>query len=270
MTTVDLLAPAKVNLCLHVTGQRSDGYHLLDSIVMFADLGDRIALAPAPAMALTVTGPRAAGVPDDARNLCWKAADRYGRAVSITLDKHLPAAAGIGGGSSDAAAVLRGLERMTGRPPAFDPLALGADVPVCMLGRAARMTGIGEGVEPLDLPPLPAVLVNPGIEVPTPSVFRALPSKHNPPLDPIPEGAAPGVLIDWLATQRNDLEPPARAQAPVIGAVLAALAPARLARMSGSGATCFGLCDSLTDAQALADAIQAAHPGWWVAAVTLS
>lgn len=270
MTTAKGFAPAKINLALHVTGVRGDGYHLLDSVVMFANIGDDLTVTLADQTSLRITGPRAAGVPDDASNLCWRAAEAFGTPAAITLDKHLPAAAGIGGGSSDAAAVLRGLARLTGRAAAGDPLTLGADLPVCMLASAARMSGIGEAVTPLSLPALPAVLVNPGVCVATPAVFKALPHKDNPPLGDIPQGVSGGDFINWLASTRNDLEPPARALAPAITDVLAALAPARLARMSGSGATCFGLCDTGADAVALAGAIRAAHPDWWVASCTLT
>ncbi|SMX37816.1 4-(cytidine 5'-diphospho)-2-C-methyl-D-erythritol kinase [Maliponia aquimaris] len=266
----DGFAPAKVNLSLHVTGQRADGYHLLDSLVMFADVGDRVTVAPAPVMSLRVTGPRAAGVPEDARNLCWKAAEPFGLPVAITLDKHLPAAAGIGGGSSDAAAVLRAMEALTGRPSPMPVARLGADVPVCLLGRAARMRGIGADIQPLEIAPLHAVLVNPGVAVSTPEVFRALARKDNPAMTDLPWNAD---LTAWLAAQRNDLEPPARALQPVIGTVLEALgacAGVRLVRMSGSGATCFGLFESRAVADSAAQDLRRGNPDWWVRACTLS
>lgn len=267
-------APAKVNLTLHVTGLRADGFHLLDSLVMFADVGDRVTVADAPEMRLTVTGPRAAGVPEDARNLCWKAAEWFGCAVAITLDKHLPAAAGIGGGSSDAAAVLRAMQDLYGRSFPVEGLErLGADVPVCSLGHAARMTGIGEGVLPLTMAPMQAVLVNPGVDVPTPQVFKALTCKDNPPMDAMPEDGGTPAAIAWLKTQRNDLQAPAIAVQPVIAEVLAALTAtpgARLARMSGSGATCFALYDDRATAETAAAALRLKHPGWWITAATLS
>lgn len=269
MTPTEAFAPAKINLTLHVTGQRADGYHLLDSLVVFAGVGDHLRVTPAARMALRVSGPRAAGVPEDARNLCWRAAEAFGAPVAIALEKHLPAAAGIGGGSSDAAAVLRAMARAFGRGFQGDALALGADVPVCLWGRSARMAGIGETVTPLALPRLQAVLVNPGIEVPTPVVFRGLRCKANPPMAALP---APEALIPWLAAQRNDLEPPALEAAPEIGAVLAALRDrgAALARMSGSGATCFGLFESQAAAREAAEQLQRAQPGWWVVATELS
>jgi 4-diphosphocytidyl-2-C-methyl-D-erythritol kinase len=272
MTDIRVFAPAKVNLALHVTGQREDGYHLLDSLVMFADFGDWLSVAPAEETSLAVQGPLAKGVPTDARNLCWRAADLFGAPVAITLEKHLPHAAGIGGGSSDAAAVLNGLDALYG-PRAVDALALGADVPVCRLGSAARMAGIGEQVTALDLPELHAVLVNPGVDVPTPQVFKYLTSKKKTALPDIPQGCAPGDVVSWLARQRNDLEAPAIAAAPVISGVLDALTDlpdVRLARMSGSGATCFALFDTPDQALNAASILTKQQPTWWVQATVLS
>jgi len=266
-------APAKINLTLHVTGRRADGYHLLDSLVVFADVGDRLTLAPADDMSLKLTGPRADGLAADATNLVWRAADLFGQPARITLEKHLPAMAGIGGGSSDAAATLRALARATGRPLPPRPETLGADVPVCLPARAARMQGVGEKVTPLPpLPPLHGVLVNPGADVPTPSVFARLTRRENAPmpatLPPWPDAVT---LIDWLATMRNDLEPPARAVAPVINDVLKTLRadPAcRLARMSGSGATCFALTTTRAEAEALANRLT--RPDWWIQPATFA
>lgn len=269
----EAFAPAKVNLALHVTGRRDDGYHLLDSIVVFADVGDRVTLTPADSLSLQVTGPMAAGVPVDPSNLCWRAAVPFDHPVTIALDKHLPAAAGIGGGSSDAAAVIRGMQAVTGRGFPGDPMALGADVPVCLMARAARMRGVGEDVAALDgLPPLPAVLVNPGVAVPTGPVFAAMTRRDNPGLPPLPQAPGPEALIAWLRGCRNDLEPPALQVQPVIAGVLedlAALPGARLARMSGSGATCFALFDALSGAQDAAARLSVRRPGWWVRACTL-
>ncbi|MGV6811916.1 MAG: 4-(cytidine 5'-diphospho)-2-C-methyl-D-erythritol kinase [Brevirhabdus sp.] len=272
---VTAFAPAKINLCLHVTGQRADGYHLLDSLVGFASVGDQITVRPAPVLRLEVTGPRSAGVPYDGRNLALKAARLTGQGADITLDKHLPAAAGIGGGSSDAAATLRALTDLTGAPlpPLKTLLRLGADVPVCLLAKGARMRGIGEQVDPVTLPLVPSLLINPGVEVPTPAVFAALDSKENEPLpNVLPAFADVPSLVTWLRGQRNDLQRPAIAAAPVIEDALAALAAtdAGLFRMSGSGATCFGLFASDAARDAAANQIAAAQPGWWVQPVTLS
>jgi len=267
MVTTEAFAPAKINLTLHVTGQRSDGYHLLDSYVVFADVGDTVRVTRAEEMALTVVGPFAEGVPSDETNLCWKAAERFGLPVAIELDKQLPAAAGVGGGSSDAAAAIRALEQMSGQPVPFDPIVLGADVPVCTVAHAAHMQGIGDYVLPLFMEPMHAVLVNPGVPVPTGAVFDALDRKSNPPMEPWPEGGGPDAAVRWLGQQRNDLQAPAIALQPVIGAVLedlAKLAGCQLARMSGSGATCFGLFESETAAANGAATLRDAHPDWWV------
>ena len=275
--TADVFAPAKVNLTLHVTGRRADGYHLLDSLVVFAGIGDRIT-AEAGSDGLRVTGPRGAGVPEGPENLVLRAAALFDPpvAAALTLDKHLPAASGIGGGSADAAATLAALAQLSGRPlpPAAAVLRLGADVPVCLAGRPARMRGIGGDLSPV--PALPSgwlVLANPGVAVPTPEVFRRLERRDHPPMpDPLPHSRDTADLAAWLAAQRNDLEAPARSIAPVIGAVLARLAATRgcaLARMSGSGATCFGLYADEAEARSAADAIAAEQPGWWLAAAPL-
>jgi len=271
----DDAAPAKINLALHVTGRRADGYHLLDSLVVFTALGDRVSATPAAQLSLAVTGPMAAGVPTGPENLVLKAAGLFEAAsgARIRLEKHLPAAAGIGGGSSDAAAALRVLARLWGRPlpDAAAVLALGADVPVCLEGRPARMRGIGERLDPLpDLPPAWLVLVNPGVAVPTGTVFAGLARRDNAPMPPPPAGFADAAaLAAWLASQRNDLEAPAISAVPAIGEVLEALAAAPdvlLARMSGSGATCFGLFGTARAAEAAAGRIAAARPEWWVRA----
>lgn len=273
-----LFASAKVNLALHVTGRRADGYHLLDSIVVFAEIGDSITLAPSADLSLTVTGPRAAGVPADRRNLIWQAAELFppGQGAAITLDKHLPHAGGIGGGSADAAATLRGLAEFWNLPlpDAAAVLSLGADVPVCLFGKPARMSGIGEVIAPLPpLPPLWVVLVNPGIEVPTGAVFKALGTPDNPPLPAIPPEGWPeaAALAHWLCRSRNDLEPPARALVPEIGRVidhLNARPGCLLARMSGSGGTCFGLF-AAEDAAEQAALDLRDRPDWWVAAARI-
>lgn len=265
-------APAKINLCLHVTGRRADGYHLLDSIVIFAGVGDRVSGTLADPPSLSVEGPMAAGLSGEGDNLVLRAARAMGVSARIVLEKHLPVSSGIGGGSADAAATLRLLARMTGRalPEPAAVLALGADVPVCLTGRPVRMTGIGEGLAPL--PPLPAawlVLANPGVAVSTPAIFRALARAENAPLPrDLPRLRNAAELAAFLTMQRNDLEPPAIALEPVIGPVKAALSAqpgCLMARMSGSGATCFGLFADPLAAHAAARAIRIARPGWWVA-----
>lgn len=276
MSIAKVFAPAKVNLTLHVTGQRNDGYHLLDSLVVFADVGDRITVMPAEQNRLEVIGPRAEGVPTDGTNLVARAADLFDVPVHIILSKHLPAAAGIGGGSSDAAATILALADITGDTRLPDGVAdLGADVRVCLLRQAARMRGIGDDVMPCPgLPPLFAVLANPGVDVPTPGVFKALEDKQNAPMPKkIPQGMKTGAFIDWLSMQRNDLEAPAIARAPVIQDVLTALSAldgARLTRMSGSGATCFTLFETDEAARTAAAALAKAQPSWWVEAAKLS
>lgn len=273
---IEVTARAKVNLALHVTGRRDDGYHLLDSLVAFAAMGDVITVEAAPSLALRLTGPFAAGL-STTDNLVLRAARALhpGLGATITLDKRLPLASGIGGGSADAAATLLALSRLWSLPlPSPQAvLALGADVPVCLSGQPARMQGIGEALTPLALPPAGLLLVNPGIEVPTPQVFRALTRRDNPPLPPPPGFPDAASLATWLATQRNDLEPPARQLAPAISDVLHALAATPgclLARMSGSGATCFALYADAPAAETAAQALGAAHPGWWITPTTLA
>ncbi|TMV88872.1 4-(cytidine 5'-diphospho)-2-C-methyl-D-erythritol kinase [Thioclava sp. BHET1] len=267
MSATDVFAPAKINLTLHVTGQRDDGYHLLDSLVVFAPVGDRLRLTPDGALSLQVDGPEAAGVPSDGSNLVLRAARMAGQeSGQITLTKQLPASAGIGGGSSDAAAVLRALGRDV---PPEQIAQLGADVPMCMTPRPQRVQGIGEQLSVAAIPSLPALLVNPRVSVPTPSVFKALRDKTNPPMpETLPKFADRSDCIDWLATQRNDLQVPAMMLTPAVGVVLEALHTlpgTRLARMSGSGATCFALFDD-TEAMRFAEiSLRAAHPDWWIA-----
>ena len=278
-TQVTEFAYAKVNLTLHVTGQRADGYHLLDSLVVFCGIGDWLYASVAGALSLTLEGPFARDVPADIDNLVLRAARQFAgdMGVAFTLKKHLPPASGIGGGSADAAAAIRAIARLReGTIAEFDDfdrnavLALGADVPVCLLSAAARMRGIGEQLDYIGpLPAMHIVLVNPRVAVPTPAVFKALATRQNPPMpDTLPTWPDARVLANWLKTQRNDLEAPAMAMAPVIGEVLAILATqpgALIARMSGSGATCFALFETSSAAQVAADVIGAAQPEWWAA-----
>ena len=248
------MAWAKVNLTLHCTGQRADGYHLLDSLVVRVGVGDALHVAPAENLTLTISGPRAQGVPTDAHNLVLRAAEMLdagvGRGAALHLVKHLPAAAGIGGGSADAAVALELLSAHWGVPLPADTARLGADVPVCLTRGPQRMQGVGEILTPL--PPLPAchvVLVNPGVDVPTPAVFAALTDKNQPPMpDVIPMFADFAEFVDFLRLQRNDLAAPAIARAPVIASCLEATAK---------------------EAETAAHRITTAAPNWWVAAAPI-
>ena len=271
-------APAKVNLALHVTGRRGDGYHLLDSLVVFAGTGDRIAASPSETLSLAVTGPRAQGLSADDDNLVLRAARAMGPGgANLVLEKHLPVASGIGGGSADAAATLRALARLRGQPlpPAATVLALGADVPVCLAGRPARMSGIGETVTPLahPLPEAWLVLANPGAGVATPAVFAALARRENAPLPrDLPRLKTAAELAAFLRMARNDLEAPATAVLPAISLVRSALSAqpgCLMSRMSGSGATCFGLFPDALTAAAAARALRGAQPDWWIEAAPI-
>ena len=273
---VQRIARAKVNLALHVVGRRADGYHLLDSLVAFADFGDVVTVEPAPSLSLSITGPMAADLSAGPDNLVLKAAQMLGSPLgaAITLEKRLPIASGIGGGSADAAATMQALGAIWGcaLPDAGQVLALGADVPVCLAGQSCRMAGIGDQISPIALPPAHLVLVNPGVGLSTAAVFGALLCRDNPPLPPaapMPDAVA---LAAYLGHCRNDLEAPALSIVPQIGAVLAALQGQKgclLARMSGSGATCFGLFASASAAEAAATALRAQSGAWWVQATTM-
>lgn len=265
-------AAAKVNLHLHVTGRRDDGYHLLDSLVVFPPVGDTLRLEPSSRLSLGIDGVFSAALDDGAENLVLRAARRFaemaGRPpqVAFHLTKTLPVASGIGGGSADAAAALRLLARHWNTPiPDGLALELGADVPVCLGRRAVRMGGIGETLSPAPaLPEFGMVLVNPGVAVSTPAIFRARSGGFSPPADlPARWDGAAAMAAD-LARLSNDLQPAAIAVEPMIADVLAAIEATEdclLARMSGSGATCFGLFpDAASAAQAAADL---ARPGWW-------
>jgi 4-diphosphocytidyl-2-C-methyl-D-erythritol kinase len=279
-------APAKVNLTLRVFGRRADGYHEILSLVAFADFGDRLSFAPGGELTLTVRGPSAMQAGGNADNLVLKAARAIAAGISsivlgrFDLEKNLPVAAGIGGGSADAAAALRLVARANGVAPDDPRLyeaarATGADVPVCLDPRPRLMHGIGEKLSaPLFLPPLHAVLVNPGVSLSTKDVFAGwMPTAKLPARFDL---AAPAEnyeeFLHRLAGQANDLEAPAIKLAPVIADMLAALrglAGCRLARMSGSGATCFGLFDSEAAAQSAAGSLVGKYPQWWVRATEL-
>lgn len=266
-------APAKINLALHVTGQRADGYHLLDSLVVFAGVSDVIQVEHAHNLDLEVTGPFSEYVPQDQTNLVLRAAELMagGRTARISLQKNLPPASGIGGGSSDAAATLRALSRIWGTDlPLKDALlSLGADVPVCMFGRPARMQGIGEIITPLsDMPPLHMLFVNPRVSVSTPAVFSRLETRVNPPLPELPAFHSAQDLVQYLKNCRNDLERPACQIEPVIEEVIGQIKATQgclLARMSGSGATCFGLFKDKASKEQAQAYLQDQRPNWWVA-----
>ncbi|GMG82080.1 4-(cytidine 5'-diphospho)-2-C-methyl-D-erythritol kinase [Paralimibaculum aggregatum] len=272
-------APAKVNLYLHLRGRRADGYHLLESLAVFPRLGDRLWAEPAQRLSLAIDGPFAAGLPADGGNLVLRAAARLAEATGVRsgaalrLEKSLPVASGIGGGSADAAGALRLLARLWGvQVPEGLALGLGADVPVCLAPRARVMSGIGERLAPAPrMPEAWILLVNPLVSVATGAVFAALERREGPPGPPPPPAGFADFagLVDWLAAQRNDLAPAAIRCCPAIGEVLEALAPAPLARMSGSGATCFALHADRAAALAAAARLRAARPGWWVAAAPL-
>ncbi len=286
-------ARAKVNLTLRVHGRRADGYHDIESLVAFADCADTLTLTLAPELGLTTTGPRAQDCGEGSDNLVTRVALALGERVAgmktglFTLEKHLPVAAGIGGGSADAAAALRLLARANnidaGDPRVMDVARVtGADIPVCIKSLACTMTGVGENLSFLSLPTLPCVMVNPRIAVATKDVFTALGLAKGEALSGAPHSGkkswpSPGATLQaWceaISAGTNDLEPPALKVEPRIGVVLSALKATpgvRLARMSGSGATCFGIFANSDDATRAAKAIAHAHPGWWVHAGTLS
>src|SRR5580704_8900018 len=287
-------ARAKVNLTLRVVGRRVDGYHELESVVAFADCADRLGFTPGAELSLKTSGPLAAACGEIANNLVLKAAQLLKESApdlrlgDFTLEKLLPVAAGIGGGSADAAAALRLLARANGL--ALDDARLvevaqltGADVPVCLASQACLMTGVGETLAPLSLPKMPCVLANPCVGVATKDVFEALGLRHGELLvgasdvllqDLWPEPGAS--LEDWveaLAAGSNDLEAPAIRIEPLIGKVISALSTtngAWLTRMSGSGATCFAIYENTAEAQRAAEKIRLDHPTWWVHAGVLS
>lgn len=295
-------APAKVNLTLRVLGRRADGYHELQSLVAFAACGDYLAVRPDAPFGLAVAGPFAAMLDGPVQgNLVWRAVEAALAAApelrtgAFELTKLLPVASGIGGGSADAAAAIRLLQRLDPvRATAIDwqtlALGLGADVPVCLGARAALMSGIGEAVKPLPpLPPVWCVLVNPRVPLATGDVFRALAAPALRTTTKVGGGSVSdaeaqrvaadvptsgtAALLDWVAASSNDLEAPAVRLSPVIADVLQAIARepgTRVARMSGSGATCFGLYASEDAAAAAARGISLSRPDWWVQAASLS
>lgn len=294
MTLLTETARAKVNLTLRVLGRRTDGYHDIESLVVFADCADTLTLAPGPELGLSTRGPGAQDCGETSDNLVVRAARLLGERIPglvlghFTLDKHLPVAAGIGGGSADAAAALRLLARANNL--AIDDARIadvaretGADIPVCLASKACTMTGVGENLAMLDVPPMPCVMVNPRVAVATKDVFAALGLGKGELLAGVgdvmlspgwPEdGASFEKWIDAIGAGTNDLERPALQVQPVIGDVLSALRATKgvkLARMSGSGATCFAIFANDAAARIAAQAIAQDHPGWWVHAGVLS
>lgn len=277
-------APAKVNLALHVIGRRPDGYHELESLVVFVDVADEVVAHPAKADRLTVTGPFAAAAGGGGNNLVMRAVqafrarwpDRLPPGLDIALTKNLPVAAGIGGGSADAAAMLRLLAGIAEGEFALADLSavalgLGADVPACLLSQPCEVRGVGEILHPLrDFPATHLVLINPLVPVVTADVFRRLERRDNPPMPSLPQPLTrPAQLGLWLAETRNDLEPAAIALVPAIGELLRemrVLDGCALARMSGSGGTVFGLFGSAAQAHQAAHDMRAKYPQYWVAA----
>ena len=275
-TLIREFAPAKVNLYLHVTGKRDDGYHLLDSLVMFADVGDYIDISSADDLSLVHAGPFGDVLPDPSNNLIMRAATAlqdmcgFTKGAHITLNKNLPVASGIGGGSADAAAAIRGLCGLWNIDVASEAimdlaLSLGADVPVCLRGQSTIMRGIGENFTDLNpCPSVHAILVNPGVGVSTPSVFKARIGEFSAPFN-WNELDHPS-FIERLHQTQNDLESAAISLSPVIAQVLDVLSnmeQVKLVRMSGSGATCFALFDDAHSAQTAAISLQKDYPDWW-------
>ncbi len=276
------VANAKINLSLEVRGREESGYHQLESLVVFASVADRVICKEADTLGLEISGPFASQLANEDNNLILKAARAFAGAlgrdptVRFELEKNLPIASGIGGGSADAAAALRAMMRLWGDPPGSIEgiaLQLGADIPVCMRKRPSFMTGVGENLRTIRrFPEIHAVLANPGVSVSTADVFRRL--QAGPVEGPERLPLLPGVetldrLVIWLEENGNDLEAPAKAIEPVIKTVINELQETdgcRLARMSGSGATCFALYDNPFDSSEAAAALKKKHNSWWVTA----
>ncbi|MCC3303381.1 4-(cytidine 5'-diphospho)-2-C-methyl-D-erythritol kinase [Sneathiella sp. HT1-7] len=281
---ITAFARSKVNLFLHVTGKRNDGYHLLESLVVFPEWGDRITVKKGKSITLEVTGPFSQLIGSTEENLAFKAAHLLKReggsneGARIVLEKNLPVAAGIGGGSADAAAVLKSLNVLwnigfSNNRLGQIGLALGADVPVCLYGKPAMMSGIGEQISGLrEFPKFNILLVNPGISASTGDVFSQLTISEKITSSDDFSGRTARELFIGLAAMRNDLEAPALEVAPVIDAVLSSIKEQKgchLARMSGSGATCFGLFEEEEAAEMAARDILERHPDWWVQAAAV-
>lgn len=279
-----LLAPAKINLFLHITGKRPDGYHLLQSVVVFANVGDRLTFTRHDSLFIDVAGPFAGDVCAPRDNLIYKAAQALGENYKtaptgqILLEKNLPVASGMGGGSSDAATTLKGLAQLWGLPEEFDRMqkiaaTLGADVPACLVRRPVWMEGVGEKMMRLpDIPDMHMVLVTPAVATPTPEVFRQFRGKFSPPIQFIGRRKTMGEWIADLKLYRNDLTDAAIAVSPEIKTALQSIADTpgcQIARLSGSGATCFGIYETPTAAHAAVNKLRQQHPEWWITAAGL-
>ena len=271
-------SPAKVNLALKVLGRQPDGFHRISSLVGFTEFGDEIAVRRSNGNSLLVHGPFADAIPHDDENLVLKAlgliAGDHG--FIINLVKHIPVAAGLGGGSSNAATAIRLASKLTGAglPGTEQVSRLGTDIPVCLIGKPAMIGGLGEIVRPLQKSPqLYMLLVNPMVQLSTGLVYQQLGQYSRNPLEDPPSGCDPGQYIDWLGRQKNDLEKPAMDILPVIGDVLDSIRETSgclLARMSGSGATCFGLYASSSEADHARKAILSERRGWWSVSTVLT
>ncbi|MFD2261789.1 4-(cytidine 5'-diphospho)-2-C-methyl-D-erythritol kinase [Lacibacterium aquatile] len=282
MSLLTATARAKINLTLRVVGRRADGYHLLDSLVAFTDLGDGLTVETADSLSLVLTGPFASELTAESDNLVLRAARALApdRGARITLDKRLPIASGIGGGSADAAAALLLLDELWGLSTPPDrlhqiALSLGADVPVCLAGRPARMGGIGDELLPApELPAAALVLVNPRIACPTPKVFGARTGSFSLPMLGVPDRISDvSQLASLIERGGNDLSRAAMSLVPEIASALSAMrhqAGCYTASLSGSGATSFALFADLGGANNAAAAIKGERPNWWVAATRLS
>jgi 4-diphosphocytidyl-2-C-methyl-D-erythritol kinase len=282
MAAINIFAPAKINLFLHITGRRPDGYHLLDSMVVFADIGDEIAIEDATSFSLTVDGPFGKDLDPTHQNSITAAVHliakfaQHSPQLRVKLTKNLPVASGIGGGSSNAAATLLACQRLWQLPhlPTTEEIVttLGADVPVCLRRRPTHMKGIGDILSDVgNVPAVDVVLINPGTALPTARVFKSYDGAFSPPLADLPAAGwgNSDELTHLIQTTRNDLEKPAIALIPTIRDVLENLSAqpgCRVARMSGSGATCFGIFPTPAEAKQAALDIAQAHATWWVKA----
>lgn len=276
-----VIAPAKVNLCLHVLGRREDGYHHLSSLAVFTAFGDELEFTPAHALSLKISGPFADALKGEPleKNLIWRAAESLAQGAglpahaAITLKKNIPVGAGLGGGSSDAAATLAALSHLWGcslPQPQLQQLALslGSDVPACIKARPVWIRGVGDVLTPASWPGGWLLLANPRVSLSTPEVYGALRPPYSPQPPVLPHGATLWQASAWAQARHNALEAPALVMQPAIRELLSFISRqpgCMISRMSGSGATCFGLFDNQAAAKNAADALSASHPQWWSA-----